>query len=361
MQSQRLTYFFTIALGISACDEDTTRAPIAPADVSFLLPLTVGPTRSTAGTSGRYGVLVPREHFDSIADSEPLTRVDEPDDIYANLAVVAVRLDPCFIEGLDETLCASQVRLVLQPILQLAGATDIVVRDASMHAFYDVPRSELDSLADDLAALRTRRAGPEAVGVHFAPDDAMALVLDRIGDDRLSRITHMSVHSSNEAWVFGGFNIVSGQRIDIPIPGIVAPAGAARFRFEQHLTSTGAKGDLAATLIPEPVIEADIAAFLDAPRRLALSEADWDRSLDSLDRLLDPARHNPGTVDCASCHIATTALRFATRDSDPSLVSSAYDDTRNQRMFGWFGDSASISPRVILETEAVVDRLNSLK
>ncbi len=362
-----------VVTGLTACESES-RIPVAPSDVTFLVPLSASDATmaNLAKSRGRYGVLVPRGHFDNIAATAPLTVVDEPDALYEALTVVAVRLDPCFVEGSGESACQSQVRLVLQPVIPAApGASELTTRDAAVHAFYAVPRAELDDL---VAAMSRLRAGDGmSLGVHPDPKRAMALVLRYVGAERLVRITHMSVHSSNEAWIFGGFDIIpvpadpdAGQRRAIPIVGIDQDedgdtANDDRFRFEQHLTSTGATEDLDATLIPAPIIEPDIVDFLASTRRAALAPAAREASLAALDRLLDPGHHNPGTVDCASCHIATSALRFATRDTaeQADLVSPAYDDTRNQRMFGYFGAVPSISLRVHLETDAVVERLNA--
>jgi len=356
-------------LSLVGCEAES-RIPVAPADVTFLVPLTADATR--AESRGRYGVLVPRGHFDHIAATEPLTVVDEPDALYEALTVVAVRLDPCFSEGSGEPSCASQVRLVLQPVVPAApGTSELTTRDAAIHAFYAVPRAELDDLTASLS--RLREDDGMTLGGHPDPARAMELVLRYIGAERLVRITHMSVHGSNEAWIFGGFDVIpvpgapdGGQRRAIPIVGIerdedADPAHQDRFRFEQHLTSTGATEDLDATLIPDPIIEPDIVDFLAASRRASLAPAAREASLAALNRLLDPGHHNPGTVDCASCHVATSALRFATRDTPDltDLVAPAYDDTRNQRMFGFFGAVPSISRRVHLETDAVVERLNA--
>lgn len=346
-----------------ACDEDAAAPwqPVSRADVTVLLPLT---STLSATTEGRHGILVPRAHFDAITRHEPLTRTDEPDALYDALKVVAVRLDPCFVEARQAKDCPSQVRLVLQPTFPTgpaapAGTTSstLTTRDAALHAFYAVPRKELRALAQDLRALRGEAAG-DAVSVHPSPDRVADLVLDHLGQDRLTRITHMSVHASNEAWVFAGFDIdpETGRRTDLLVPGgIETPAHD--FRFEQHLTNTGTDGELAASLIPEPVIEPDIAGFLDARRRDSLSAESRAAALAAFDRLLDPAQHDPGTADCASCHIASAATHFAARTAQ--TPASPYDDTKNQRMLGYYFDAPTVSPRVLAETDLVVDALNT--
>jgi hypothetical protein len=337
---------FLVALavlaGCGAVDAEDEHGPIASSDVTFLLPLGTG---LGATSKGGHGPLLPRAHFDAL---EPLTRTDEPDALYANLEVVGVRLDPCFVEGGGGTPCASQVRLVLQPVFSVDGLA--TTRDAAMHAFYAVPLAELHDLAHALAELRAESGGSLEVGVHVAADRAVAVLLPHLGADRLTRLTAMSVHPSGEAWFFSGVDISpAGVASEIVIPGV----GEA----EQHLTSEGREATLDATILPEPTIEPALGPFLEAARRDELDEAQRATGLATVESLLDPASHDPGTVDCASCHVATTALRFATRASEPSRVPSAYDDTTNQRMFGYFGSVPSISPRVNAETRAVLEWL----
>lgn len=338
----------------AACDEaEAPWQPVARADVTFLLPLNGS---LSAGTEGRHGVLVPRNHFDAIFRHAPLTLTDEPDDLYTNLRVVAARLDPCFVENGMTDGCPSQVRLVLQPVITEDNA--LTTRDAAVHAFYAVPRSELRTLAQALLALRPSDHAGDTIGLHPDPDAAAALILARVGEDRLTRMTHMSVHASNEAWVFAGFDIADGRRENIFVPGGMETP-SHDFRFDQHLTSTGADGELAATLIPEPSIEPDIAGFLDERRRVSLSNEARDAAVQAFERLLDPAAHDPGTVDCASCHIASAAMHFVHRTGTGTSAPGPYDNTKNQRMLGYFFREPTVSPRVLAETDLVVDQLNA--
>ena len=79
----------------------------------------------------------------------------------------------------------------------------------------------------------------------------------------------------------------------------------------------------------------------------------------SIQRLEDPSIHNPGTVDCASCHVAAIAQRalvnYGVGIDSTVAASSAFDDTRNLRAFGYFFSVPAISPRVQRETELVRD------
>lgn len=332
-----------------ACGEDTpdaepAAAPLAAADVTFLVPL-ASVTDFGAATGAGHGVLFPREHFDSL---ERLTVTDEPDDLYAALSVVGVRLDPCFIEGLGQTPCASQVRLVLQPVLELDGATS--TRDATVHLFYAVPEADVRALARSMQTLRLSAGGSEAIGPHAAPKAAAQLVLPHIGAERLSRVTFVAVHASDQAWTFGGFDIADGVATPIDIVG--------GDHTDQHLTSTGGTETLDATILPAPTVEPDLPNYLAALSRETLTEADRTLSLAAVDRILDPAEHDTGTLDCASCHMATAAARHeAARLGMEAGYGAAYANSQNQRMLGYFGTEPSVSPRVEAETLAVLSKL----
>jgi hypothetical protein len=333
-----------IILFILGCGAET---PLPESnDMSFLIPL-ASDMALGATSEGGHGVVLPREVFDIL---EAPTRVDEPDDLYANLKVVGVRLDPCFTEGAAPMACSPQVRLVFQPVFDDgAGAT---TRDATIHAFYPMPLSEVAELAEELRALRAQSGGAPAVGVVADPVQASLLVMARVGAERLTRVTFIAVHASDEAWTLGGFDLLDGVATRIEVPG-------GDELEEQHMTSTGGTTGLSATILPEPEVETDVTAYLDAERRPSVSAEERASAIFAFERLLDPAEHNPGTVDCASCHVATTGLRFATRESAPERVSAAYDDTRNQRMFGWFGAIQSISPRVLAETQIALETLRA--
>jgi hypothetical protein len=324
--------------------EEEAEAPpaLTVADVTFLLPLGGAPGFSASGEGG-HGALLPRSVFDRL---EALTRVDEPEALYTHLDVVAVRLDPCFQEGEGSPPCAPQVRLVLQPVF--AEAEGLVSRDATVHAFYAVPEGEVRALAASLARLRAARGGEERIGVHPSPEEAAALVLPRVGAGRLRRVTFVSVHASNQAWTFGGLDLRGGAAEALTIVGVGAE--------EQHLTSTGGVEALDATILPAPTIEPAAARWLAAVERAEMDAAAQAEARAGFARLADPSAHNPGTVDCASCHMASAALY---RLGPPGEVSAAYADTQNQRMLGFFGRAPSISPRVEAETRVVLEALRA--
>lgn len=316
-----------------------------PGDVSFLVPL-----RSVAdfgaATQGGHGTLLPQSQFDLL---EPLTPTDKPEDLYANLDVVGVRLDPCFFEGSGEPTCSPQVRLVLQPVIDETSGP--IARDATVHLFYAVPLAEVRELASQLVEVRLAAGGTGALGPHVDPVSAAAEVLPYVGADRLIRATFVAVHASNQAWTFGGFDFVGDEAVEMLPPGVD--------EHEQHLTSTGGTTTLDATILPAPVIEPAIADYMEEFLRDAISDDAEQAAFEALERLLDPASHNPGTVDCASCHMATPAMHFAADERGLTPLPEAYANSQNQRMFGYFDTAPSVSPRVAAETEQVLATLKS--
>lgn len=339
-----------LVVATAACGDDaiSDRAPdLAPSDVTFLVSLGAV-SDFGATTDGGHGVLLPRERYDHV---EALTRIDEPDALYENLDVVGVRLDPCFFEGTGDVICLPQVRLVMQPVFDEGGAP--ISRDATVHAFYDVPVGDVQRLADDLARLRVAHDGSVTISEHVAPEEATALVLPHVGADRLSRVTFVSVHASNEAWTFGGFDIIDGAVQDIIPPGVEDHA--------QHLTSTGGTERLDASILPPPEIEAEAALWLTELDREEMDADTEAEAIAGLERLLDPGAHNPGTVDCASCHMATTGLYHAQMaQGGATAVPGVYANSQNQRMLGFFDRDPAISPRVEAETLAVLEALDAL-
>ncbi len=316
-----------------AMGSDAVRAAI---DMSFLL----RPTPEMAfgaDSMGGHGVVVPRLVFNEVRLSGglPLASGENEDTIYDSLKVVGVRLDPCFVEGpIADRPCTSQVRVVLQPVMRMEeDLSTVTTRDAAIHAFYSVPLSELRVLANDLAAARA--TGPTEVGVVASAELASALVSNRIGGDRLTRIAFMTV-IGDFAWTFGQFDVAD-----------VEPGGVL-VRGQQTLRS-GGMDVLNMSIRPAPEVEVDAVPYLEMRTRDMMTDASVAAALAAFERLLDPSEHNPGTVDCASCHVSTVALRFSSRGAP--RPPNAYDDTRNLRMFGWFGIEESISPRVVAETE----------
>jgi hypothetical protein len=329
---------FALAGCMAELEEPT---PLAAADASFLVALGSA-SDFAAQTQGGHGTLLPLPLFELLP---MLTRIDEPAAIYENLHVVAVRLDPCFHEGVGSVACAPQIRMSLQPVFADSDG-QLTTRDATIHLFYSVAPQELTDVSQEIADQRLRAGRSSQIGVIDEPDAVIQALLPYVGADRLFRLSFVAVHASGQAWTFGQFDRQGTQWVPHVIPG--------SNENEQHLTSTGGVFELDATILPFPVIEPDIAAFLDAGERATIDEPSVQAAEAALVRLLDPNEHNAGTVDCASCHMATTALQYLRSSPGQADFDPAYEDSQNQRMFGFYGTLPSISPRVLAETEQVL-------
>lgn len=339
----------TIGCGDARAPAPAVGPSVRAEDVAFLVPLEHARTFLPASR------VLPRTLFDRL---HPLTVVDEPDALYDALSVISVRLDACFREGANPGPCQPQVRLVLQPVLD--EGMGLATRDAAAHVFYATTTEQVVAIVRALAVAREARdlSAPSVPGgphPGFADASWRAELVDALSpvltEDRIVRITSMSVHASNEAWIFAGVDRASGTFEDISIPtlgpGVV----------ENHVTSTGRQDTVAVTLDPVSPVEGALSPLIAAGGLESASAEQRVAAVGAMERLEDPASHNPGTVDCASCHVAAlTKLALVQRGfTTPGAfaVPEVYRDTRNLRAYGFFFELPAISPRVTREIELV--------
>ncbi len=337
--------------GLAACGSPPR---VVLQDVAFLVPLADARAFITARE------VVPRALFERL---QPLTVSDEPDDLYGSLAVVGLRLDTCFQEGAPPSPCQAQLRLVLQPIFDDPQA-GLTTRDAAVHVFFNASPAEVVTAAKALLAARVERklnvedalTGPHPGFADAAwTQQAKAAVLPLMNGERLVRMTSMGVHASGQAWVFSGIDLADGVPSDIKVPTLAATT-------EAHVTSTGGTLAVEVTIDPGSAVEPALAPVLAKGGLSQASQAQLAAAVTSVARLEDPAIHNPGTVDCATCHVAalsrvaleSTGLTF----QSPFTASAAFADTRNLRAFGYFFAQPALSPRLLREAALVRDDFN---
>jgi hypothetical protein len=364
-------------LGLACCA--CAPAPdIGLVDVSIVWPLPGGEGGDVgfldATTEGGAGVLLPRAVLDALPE---LTVTDEPEDLYDALIVTGARLDPCFREGEGAPPCAANVRLVLQPIRpaledEAAPVGEPVARDAALHAFFAATdAAELVAAVSALARARSD-AGHDGAGpldVHPLLRDAdgrarvAAILLPLLGERRLTRVTATGVHAGNTAWTFAGIDVLGDDLLPMTIP---RTGGAV----EQHLISDALPGAIRAIVQPAPTAGDNFAVLLDDAAAGAAPLTDRQAAFDAAARVENPLWHNPGTVDCATCHVAAAARAVAlARDTlTPSpdaytsathdlTTSSAFADSRLIRAFGYRFRTLALSPRVVNESAAVADEV----
>ena len=370
----------TIAVGAACTDSNGDPKNLGPiprielADVTPVWPLvTTTDHRANgfidAGMTAGHGAVFPRNVFDS---TPALTRVDEPDTIYANLLVVGARLDTCFQEGLPAP-CQNSVRLVLQPVLPKADDASVdEVRDGSIHAFYIVDDAqEILDAASQLARLRAASdldaSGALDVNPLLQSDEgrnaARDVILPLIGGDRLVRVTSMQVHAGNQAWTFSGFAVDEVGQFTNPDQV-----------FAQHVLSTGETGPIHVSIDPPvggPGDPDDYSVLLDDADAAAATIEQRQSAFDAAGRIESPTLANSGTRDCVSCHVsaivrATALAREPLADTPDAFLSDRYDlstrtdflDTELIHNLGYRFDTLTLSPRVINETAAAAARID---
>lgn len=362
-----------VSAGVVAC---AAPPPVEMVDVTPVWPL---PTEASleergfiiASTEAEHGAVFPRDVFDS---TPALTRVDEPDVIYANLVVVGARIDPCFQEGLEDPPCELSVRLVLQPVLPSpTDASVLEARDASIHAFYIV--EEERELLDAITALATARVdrkldggGPLGVSPLLLDDEGRKktreVLLRMIGADRLVRVTSMEVHGDSTAWTFAGFAVndlgTFSDKDEI---------------FAQHVLSVGTtEGAIEASVDPELAAGPDnFTVLLDEEDATAATLEERQAAFDAAARIENPLLHNSLTTDCVSCHLAAPARARALvrEDLSPSpeaYASERYDITPSDKFqntqlihnLGYRFNILALSPRLVNETAMTAELADQL-
>jgi hypothetical protein len=340
--------------------------PLSRNDVSVLFPLSAN--LLAAGDPGRGGPLLPRELFDQIG----LSMFKEIEDTleYDALLVVASRFDPCFVTALGGR-CQAQVRLVVQ------AATSTTTSDGAIHLLYNLDDSEVESLTDDLRALRELApqnllgaplglspalsaqglAGPYAL-------ELMALIQRTAGSANLARMTFMTRTDARQGqWQFGGFHLQARPETGFPAPGDIAIVGSDATLQTVSNNAFGLTFNY--DLDPE---------FSDVAGRGGTSSSDLtglgaagrQKIYDWAIRQEQPQTHVPDTTDCAACHVSGR-IALALEQLDPALVTPAIEGARGQRIigatepladnlraFGYFDASPHASQRTANETEAAL-------
>jgi hypothetical protein len=349
-------------------------------DVSFLYPLAVPHAQRVellgTTTAGPRGPLLPRDLYDGLPGLDVLT---PNGDLYTLFRVVSVRIDPCF-PGLgvaDEGACKNQVRLVMQPVLPKPGS-GLTTQDLALHLFYTVTRPELSRLLAEVVEVRASNGvGPyggnprvhPVLAAGLAGAGAKALreaLLGVAGRSTLTRVTFMGLEHVGLAWRFGGFDVDGKRLVPITIPS----AGTT----VQSFVNRDIEGKVfeAAEAFPSTESMAKLGLFFDRKRLEAAAPDELTSALQALYRVESPKAHSPDTVDCVSCHVAHAAESYAAsvrplvgaeaeRYVSPrgeALASDRPFATNELRAFGYFGDRASVSPRVSHETAEVVAHVN---
>lgn len=347
--------------------------PLGMNDVSMLVPLppSDAPTLFRASDPTVEGTpILPVAIYDD-AITIP-GRPGELGDFYDQLHVVALRFDLCDRVALGPCPEGAEgsLRLVFQPVF---GATGV---DLGFHAFYTIPPADVPGVVARLRTLAAMRGepttsplGPSQVLATDAAyrDEVRAMVNDLARPSRLMRVTAMGqvVIAAAFRWVFHGIERRNGVFEEMVLPD----------------TNDGLTQDV--LLLDQASYRLTPEVDLPAGLQLALSRSDFGSAgasertaaLRALIDVENPLTHTADTVQCASCHVSTVALAHRAMDAgvDPRTLpgaftspfdlsiargASATDDTLI-RGFGWVGNDAAISQRVVNETANVLAEIQA--
>ena len=283
-------------------------------DVAILLPLPRPGEESlllSPRSAANQGLLLPQEVYQAlpwIVIGEDRAGIFEQ-----TLKVVAIRIDPCFQEGTGVRPCDRQIRFVWQPLKMKNGT--LTSQDGAIHTFHSLNENDWRSFVGKMRALKMRfpSGGGAPLQVHpvirtqgyRAPywQELSQILLAHCGPRNLSRATAMVVNPVGNVWAFTGFDLKAGSPQRIPIARIGKPAQAVFVNLEN-------KREFRLEINPAPENEVSLLNFLNdskVPRPESEVIEVVRRSL----TYENPRQHNPGTLDCASCHSSRAIPHWA--------------------------------------------------
>lgn len=353
------------------CGLATTAQALSLNDLTILIPLpraTEMPLLLNTQDQGAQGTLLSVKTFSQLVQLVP--EVPNTVTYRDSLKVVGIRIDPCFAEGVGPLKCRRQIRLVWQPVVSSGQA--FTTRDAAVHSFYEFDDVTFAKVWNDWQQLASGQV-TDALQIHPKLQQEglsgaywkylRVLIMNYCGEKNLVRMTAMNVMSGEQLWIFVGFDIVNGEPVAINIPRTKGRNQGVISGSSQFQSFTGG-------MFPPPEQDPEFAVFVkdSATAKKMMSEAQIKSLMGKMQEYENPERHNPGTLDCASCHLANTVhqwgkLNFKTWDWESDFKNIAFQSTWNLqkvnegplltnklRAFGYFMNKAAISQRVINET-----------
>jgi hypothetical protein len=322
-----------------------------------------------------------------------LTPVVDQESLYQNnLKVIGIRFDPCFAEGFTPVPCQAQIRLVWQPIYfrtDASGKNKVNTIDAAVHTFYNLDQITWNQVIAEVEAISvTEKAAPlqvhpiilsEGFNGHYWKN-LKNIVLKYAGTKNFVRATAMTIRM-DRVWGFQGIDFIQNKWTQIEIPTLKVPN-----RPEARVVNQ--------SLFLEPDFHLDLTEFKGGVSLMEVSNQSWFRLLSDSKKfaetqteeeivtalsiahnLENPKKHNPGTIDCVSCHVAQTIRfwgdkHFSSWDAKTIFKNELYvnsvqnlkntsvnpEHTNRLRAFGYFNDEPVISQRIINETAEILSR-----
>ena len=345
-------------------------------DLSILIPLPKNNEISlmlSPSDSGNNGALLSKSVYNRFFS---LVVDRSKEEIWTNqLKVVAIRIDPCFIEGTGPLACRRQIRLVWQPIF--LDKNDYSTRDASLHSFYEFSDQEYKAFLTEWKTWAKTDVNLPLVihpllqkeslsGPHW--NKLRSLILNFCGVNNLIRMTSMNVMGSAQLWLFSGFDIdsngVSKEMVIARINETVQSITQSSFDINHFWGA----------LNPAPMEDAQFNLLIEDSMffKKQNSPLEVKKAIRSLLTFENPKKTNTGNLDCASCHLANMAHQWTKKNypdlnwdiefrenfytSDFNLQNTTHGKVNpNQfRILGYFGKEPVISQRVINETSEVL-------
>jgi hypothetical protein len=305
--------------GSSSIDAAMATGHVQMNDLSVLFPLPTPPELATAlaaSAPARGGQLLPEAIYDQVLGLETLP--------YAQLRVVAFRLDPCFGHlgpVTDPSTCQAQLRLVFQRLANIDG--HVLATDSAVHAFYTLDADQVAEAVRMVIAARVTNGGDADLGSLAVHPIVSAQGLSGPMGTRLTSIVTKYAGAANfirfttflagnpsatppgvaEDWLFEGFDVTSGT---ISPMAIATVAGQVTFAAV-HIDSTTplSTGFSNVTTSPD-----NLALLTKQTKAVQATSAARQAAFDAALRIENPGFHSPNTIDCASCHMAQPARQL---------------------------------------------------
>jgi hypothetical protein len=291
--------------------ERALRTKLTPNDLAILLPLSPGDpgfeaTSLAPSRSGPKGRLIPTWVFNELTSSVSVASM------FGDLRVTSVRIDPC-ANGVERARsgasCTAELRLVWQAATFEKHALS-QLQDFNLHTIHALTDSELTAAVRKLQQLSASSGldyaqaplGPQpaivAQGLSGAYGQGLtALVTELAGEKNLTRVALQSETVQDQTWIFTAFAVKNGRAVKGSLPTL-------RGKVQEVDENQQPPFDAVRPLSSSP----DDVMFLQprlAGSASGITAGDADRALRSALRVENPSVHDPSTIDCASCHLAT--------------------------------------------------------
>ena len=285
--------------------DDGTRPALEPNDVSILFSL----PRGSAEVASFLYLMPSNSIFPAGLENELpslfSTAPGTPSQLYQAMQIVAFRFVPC---AATSTTCKPQVRLAAQYVVPGTG-NDYAMDEVALHLFYDLDAGEPEELARALLTLKQASPAPTAGeplfvhpalangGMTGAWGEQLRTVVQRFArKEKLVRVTSMGFVF--DSWPFRDTKVADGHVVEeTPLQHLETPDVVQSWDIFGD-------GDRIGNLSPASSVESGPAWLAVQSRYTSAPAAELRAAVDSVERTLNPERHTPESVDCASCHIA---------------------------------------------------------